>query len=141
MRLKIDLPSRILFSTVMPVTLSDINYGNHMGNERFLLFAHEARLRWFRSLGYDDELALEGGIGIVMTQASIQFLAEVFHGEEITINLGISETTKYGFEVVYQMMNRSGKEVARVSTGIIGMDYQTRKVAAIPSGFFDKLNH
>jgi len=34
------------------VRVGDINYGGHLGNDKFLLFFHGARLNFFSELGF-----------------------------------------------------------------------------------------
>ena len=59
--------------------ISDINYGNHLGNERVLAYMQETRLRYFQSLGYDDELHIEG-IGTIQADAAIELPRRGFPG-------------------------------------------------------------
>jgi acyl-CoA thioester hydrolase len=43
-RVKIELPESWTFRTDIPIRITDINYGNHMGNDSFLGILHEARM-------------------------------------------------------------------------------------------------
>ena len=45
-RIKLALPDRWTFSTELPVRISDINYGGHLGNDAVLALAQEARVRF-----------------------------------------------------------------------------------------------
>jgi acyl-CoA thioesterase FadM len=42
-RIKLHLPTIIHFSTEIPVRITDVNYGGHLGNDALLWFIHEAR--------------------------------------------------------------------------------------------------
>ena len=42
------------FSTQLTVGIGDINYGGHVGNDRFLLFFQEARLRFLAGFGMSE---------------------------------------------------------------------------------------
>jgi acyl-CoA thioester hydrolase len=35
-RVKLDLPDNFTFTTEMPIRLTDLNYGNHLGNAQLL---------------------------------------------------------------------------------------------------------
>jgi 4-hydroxybenzoyl-CoA thioesterase len=58
-RIKIACPSSSSIRDSMDVRIGDINYGGHMANDAILRLAHEARLRWLKSMGY-SELDVEG---------------------------------------------------------------------------------
>ncbi|BBF84777.1 hypothetical protein DLM_1152 [Aquitalea magnusonii] len=138
-RIKIALPEHFLYQTSMEVRIGDINYGGHMANDAILRLAHEVRLRWLNSMGY-SELDVEGA-GIIMADAAIMYRAEVFHGDSLLFKLGICDPNKYGLDIVYQAIDgNSGKEVARLKTGIVFFDYQTRQVATMPPAFATRLN-
>jgi acyl-CoA thioester hydrolase len=133
-RVQLQIPDRVVYETVLDVRIGDINYGNHMANDAILRFAHEARLRFLISLGY-TELNVEG-VGIILSDAAICYRAEVFHGMTLRLRLGIMDFTRSGFDLTYQAVDdNSGKEVARLKTGIVFFDYAQRKVALVPPRF------
>ena len=133
-RIKIDMPDNYLFSTTMDVRISDINYGNHLGNDSVLSFVHEARTRFFRQYGY-TEMDVEG-YGIIMTDSAIVYKAEGFHGDQIQIDITVGDFNKYGCDIFYLMTNKAtAVEIAHVKTGIVFFDYETRKVVTLPEGF------
>lgn len=133
-RIKIDMPDNYLFSTVMDVRISDINYGNHLGNDSVLSFVHEARTRFFRQYGY-TEMDVEG-LGIIMTDSAIVYKAEGFHGDQIQIDITVGDFNKYGCDIFYLMTNKAtAVEIAHVKTGIVFFDYDVRKVAGLPEAF------
>ncbi|NRP37056.1 MULTISPECIES: thioesterase family protein [unclassified Marinobacterium] len=133
-RIKIDMPDNYLFSTVMDVRISDINYGNHLGNDSVLSFVHEARTRFFRQYGY-TEMDVEG-LGIIMTDSAIVYKAEGFHGDQIQIDITVGDFNKYGCDIFYLMTNKAtAVEIAHVKTGIVFFDYDARKVVTLPEQF------
>lgn len=136
-RLTIDLPSTVLFRTSVDITIADINYGQHMGNDAALRLAHEARVRWLKSLDY-SELNIEG-FGIIVSDAAVIYRAEVFHGDRLTLSLGLADHNKYGFDIVYTAHSgNTGQEVLRIKTGVVFFDYQQRKIAAAPAAFLHR---
>ncbi len=133
-RIKIEMPDNYLFSTVMDVRISDINYGNHLGNDSVLSFVHEARTRFFRQYGY-TEMDVEG-LGIIMTDSAIVYKAEGFHGDQIQIDITVGDFNKYGCDIFYLMTNKAtAVEIAHVKTGIVFFDYDVRKVVTLPEQF------
>ena len=53
-RMKIEMPSLWQYSTEIEVRVSDLNYGNHMGNQQFLAYAQEARVRFLAENGFTE---------------------------------------------------------------------------------------
>lgn len=138
-RIKINQPDNFIFTTEVTLRISDINYGGHMGNDAVLSIAHDARVAFLKSLGY-AELDIEG-LGIIMSDSAIIYKSEAFHGETLEINIGISDTHKYGMDIIYFIQEKqSQREVARVKTGILFFDYNERKVKNTPEEFVNKCN-
>lgn len=133
-RIVIDLPERFAFSTELTVYLSHINYGNHLDNALLLTLVSEARLRFFKSLGY-TELDVEG-VGIIVADAAVQYKSEAFHGEVLVAAMTPVDFNKYGCDLVWRLSEKdSGREVARGKTGIVFFDYTSRKMAPVPAAF------
>lgn len=53
-RLKLILPESFLFSTTIAVRITDLNYGNHLANDKVLSILHEARMQFFQHYGYSE---------------------------------------------------------------------------------------
>ncbi len=139
-RIHIDLPDRFIFSTELPVRISDLNYGNHVGNDSILTLMQEARALFYRSLGFISEVEIEGSVGQVVADAALVYKAESFFGDTLIIELAVREFHKYGFDMLYRISNKdTGKEVARGKTGIVCFDYLKRKMAPIPASLQNAL--
>lgn len=139
-RVEIEMPEKYIFRAELPVRVSDINYGGHVGNDSILGLMQEARVLFYRSLGIRDEVSIDGRVGQIITDASVVYKSEAFLGDILEFQLGVSDLSKYGFNMYYLIANKeSGKEVARGKTGILCFDYERRKVVSIPQTFLDKL--
>ncbi|MCM5529281.1 thioesterase family protein [Parasegetibacter sp. NRK P23] len=139
-RIKIELPANFTFSTTIPVRITDVNYGGHVGNDSILSMLHEARMRFLKHLGY-SELSLEG-VSLIMADVAIEFKAELFYGEEVIASVAATEFSKVGFELYYKLekeVEGARKLVATAKTGMICFNYDTRKVAAVPALAAEKL--
>lgn len=138
-RIKIELPERFLFSTEIVLCLSHINYGGHLDNALLLTLVSEARLRFFKALGYRSELDVEG-LGIVVADAALQYKSEAFHGEIMLIRMAAADFNPYGCDLLWRMNEQtSGREIARGKTGIVFFDYAVRKVGSLPEQFRTRL--
>lgn len=134
-RQKIELPEHWLFSTELPIRITDLNYGRHVGNDTMLALLQEARVRWLRALGYESELLAEP-VGLILVDLAVRFKAELHYGDTVCVRLAISEWSRRGFELVYQATKGTDEtEVARATTGFIFFDYAARRLADPPADF------
>ncbi len=139
-RIQIDLPESFLYTTELAVRASDLNYGAHVGHDAILTLLQEARIMFYRSLGFSSELSFEGSVGQIIADAALQYKSESFLGDVLVISIAVADITKVSFDMLYRIDNKNtGKEVARGKTGIVCFDYERRKVASIPEGLRIKL--
>jgi len=137
-RIQIDLPDQFPFSTEITLYLSHMNYAGHLDNALLLTLVSEARARFFKSFGY-TELDVEG-LGIVVSDAAVQYKSEAFHGEIMVVSMAADSFNKRGCDLLWQMTDSaSGREVARGKTGIVFFDYGARKVATLPEAFMRRV--
>ncbi len=132
-RVKIELPEKVLGVFEIPVRISDINYGNHLGNDALVSIVHEARVQWLRSLNF-TELNI-GGVGLIMSDLAVQFKSEVFYGDSIRVTILPGTPSSVGFDLYYSLRNSQNILVAQAKTGMVCFDYEKKKVAPIPVSF------
>lgn len=135
MKIKLKEPSHYVFKTDYQVAINDVNYGGHVGNERYLGIAHETRIRYYRSLNITEHNLGRKDAGTIMANAIINYKAEAFHGDTLTISLGFSEIGSRSFELFYKFENQNGVLVALVSTTIVCYNYDLKKTISIPEEF------
>ena len=133
-RVKLDLPDDFPFSTEIPLRITDINYGGHLGNDALLSLLHEARVRFLRQYGF-SETDIDGS-AIIMADTAIIYKSEAFYGDIATIEVAVCDAHSHGCDFVYRLTNKeSGKEIARAKTGIVFFDYGKRKTVHMPPKF------
>ncbi|MEI9935244.1 MAG: RdgB/HAM1 family non-canonical purine NTP pyrophosphatase [Ferruginibacter sp.] len=133
-RIKIEFPENIITSIIIPVRITDINYGNHVGNDAFVSIIHEARLQWLKQ-NHLSELDITDGAGLIMSDLAIEFKNESFYGDIIEVKLATGEVSRVSFELYYQLSTSRNNQIillAIAKTGMVCYDYATKKVAAIP---------
>ena len=139
-RAKIRLPEPKLFETEITVMISDINYGNHLGNDRVLSYMQETRLRYFQSLGYRDELQIEG-VGTIQADAMIEYRGEAFQADRIRCELFIGDIGRRSIDFYYLLSQAKTEQVvAKGKTGIAFYDYGLGSTVSVPAGFLEKVD-
>ncbi|TCK03085.1 acyl-CoA thioesterase [Marinobacterium mangrovicola] len=133
-RIRIDMPDNYLFSTEIPIRISDINYGGHLGHDSVLSIIHEARVRFLKQYHY-TEMDIEGA-GLVMSDNAIIYKAESFYGDSVQVDVTVGDFNKYGCDIYYLLTNKkTAVEIAHAKTGVVFFDYEARKIRPIPEAF------
>ena len=139
-RIKIAIPEQFSFSCQIPIRISDINYGGHVGNDTILTIVHEARMQFLKSLDF-TEMDF-GGIGMIMADAAIEFKNELFYGETVITSVVVTDISKIGFDLIYKLEKEkegNKKIIAIAKTGMICYDYSVKKITAIPEVALKKI--
>ncbi len=138
-RIEISLPNEYAFSTNIPIRISDINRGGHMGWEAMFTILDEARFQFLSNLDYPEREGKE--IPHIMIDAGIIYKRQAYHGQTLRVEIAVTELTDKGFDIVYRVSEaKSGTEIARAKTGILYFDYRKQKVVSIPNGLRNKLS-
>lgn len=139
-RIRIVFPDQVLFETQIPVRITDLNYGNHVGNDVYLRYLQEVRAEWVKSAGYASETAIEGG-GLIMADAAVSYRAEVFYGQTLKAELAADEISRSTFDLVYCLTDVETEQVVLLAkTGMVFFDYENRTIIPIPPKFLMKLH-
>lgn len=164
-RVEIKFPMVTHFSTELNVRVSDINQGNHLGHDRLITMIHEARVQFFRALGY-EELNVEG-VGTLVADLAISYQNEAFYGDFLRFDVSVQDISRKSCQFIYRVTASSGfsgdesqmlkksevsrsevsdnhvkrdKLIALAKTGVVFFDYTLRKSVAIPPGFITQLD-
>lgn len=132
-RLKINLPEKILASFSIPVRITDINYGNHVGNNAIVEIIHEARMQFLHKYNF-TELDIAGS-SLIMSDLLVEYKNESFYGDVLEVTLYCGEISRVAFEFFYKIStNRNEQEIVIVSakTGMVCYDYKRKKVSSLP---------
>jgi len=132
-RHKIVLPTSFSYETSIPVRIDDINYGNHLSNDRLMSLAFEARVRFYKQFGLTELSDI--GTGTIMSYANINYKKEAHYGDTLTVQMAARSLTKVSFEIVYHFLNQEKQTVATMETGIVSFDYKQQKISSLPEPF------
>jgi len=136
-RIKLTLPGQFSFTATIPIRITDLNYGNHVGNDAVLSIIHEARVQFLSHHGF-AELDC-AGVGLIMSDVGIEFKKEIFYGDVLSVNVAAVNFTSIGFDLYYQILNKENVVTALAKTGMVCYDYEKKKIAAVPAVVKEKL--
>ena len=133
-RLSLELPEHFNFSTNFNVRITDLNYGDHVGNDSVLSLLHEGRMRFLNHYGFSEKDA--GGPGLIMLDAQLVYKRQLGYPEAITIEVAAIDPSKSGFTLAYQIRKGDGGEIAvQARTNMSFFDYDRGRPARMPEAF------
>lgn len=134
-RIKLTFPENSIFSYKSTIGVNQINYGGHLGNDSILTIFQDARIAFFLSNKL-SEINIGNELGIIQSDAAIQYKSEGHLHEEITTEVAIIPTSKIGFDIYCKITSLATKKVIAIGkTGMITFNYATKKMAPTPESF------
>ena len=138
-RVKLVFPEKLHSTIRLSIRVTDINYGNHLGNNALVGLLHEARLLWLAKAGF-TELNI-GGAGLIMSDLAVEYKSQAYWNENIDIAIACQNIERAAFEVYYQVSNEKNSVIAVAKTGMVCFNYTENKVVGIPDSFRDFLDN
>lgn len=130
-RIKIELPAKQLATVEISVRITDINYGNHLGNDAIVGLIHEARMRWLSQHQWTEVHC--AGTGLIMAGLAVEFRQEAFYGDVLDVEVLGGSYSRIGFDLGYRITNRrTGAVTALALTNMVCFDYSSRRPAPLP---------
>ena len=129
--------SQFKFFTPIQVSIKDINYGGHVGNDVYLSYYQEGRLAYFKQFGF-SEMNI-GGNGIILVKAELEYKAELFHQDLLKVYCRISEIKNSSFIMEYLIEKEPDIIASTGKTVLVSFDYQNRKITKVPDIFKEKV--
>jgi len=137
---KIEEQAVYPFRCTLEVRVTDLNYGAHLGYDRLLGLAHQARLILFREWGVDETDLGDGRTGIVASDLTVNYLGEGFVHDELDFEIRPVEVGPITFRLAHRITGKgTGRKVALAEIGFAGFDYKARSVARLPEEFRQRL--
>lgn len=128
------------FKFVIPYTVRvvDVNYGAHVANSAVLNFFQDARIAYLKNLGGYTEMDIGNACGIILPEAHVKYLAEMFLGEELVVGVKVTNVGRSSFTMRYRI-ERDGEVTAEGETALICFDYEKRKPRRLDVVFREKI--
>lgn len=138
-RIKLKAMPYYEFSLDLNVRISDLNLGAHLGSSQMTDFLQEARMGYLDRLGANESDLGDGKTGIVIGDLAVNFTAEAFRGDLVTVEVHMGEIKEKGLRIFYRI-KRQETLIALAETGVVSFSYSKRQPALIPAQFKDRLN-
>ncbi len=123
----------------LKVSIRDINYGGHVGNDAYLSYYQEGRIAYLKHLGF-SELDM-GGCGMILVKSELSYASELFHQDQLKVYCRISLLKNTSFVMDYLIEKQPDIVASYGSTVLVAFNYQERKVVKIPATFQEKVKN
>ena len=122
-----------MFIFYYTVKQEDLNYGNHVGNERALLFFQWTRESFLRQNNL-SETNIGDGSGFIQVEATVQYKKQLFLDQKIEVR--ITKIEIKGLKITFEYEIYTGKELAITGTAtVLAYNYEEQKIKKIPAKF------
>ena len=122
-----------MFKFNYTIKQEDLNYGNHVGNERALLFFQWTRESFLRQNNL-SETNIGDGSGFIQVEATVQYKKQLFLNQKIEIR--ITKIEIKGLKIVFEYEIYSGQDLTITGTAtVLAYNYEEQKVKKVPANF------
>ncbi len=137
-RLKLEFPEdQYCYSSQLTVRTTDINAGNHLGNDSMISMISEARARFLFEFGVRDIEA--DGTGIIVTDLATTYRAEAHARDQLLFEVGVMDFNKYGGDITFRITRpRDNTLIAMAKSGFVFFNYKRSQVVPMPEEFGSK---
>ncbi len=134
-RLHLEFPEeQYYYTTALTVRVTDINGGNHLGNDSMISMISEARARFLYEFGVRE--TERDGTGIIVTDLATTYRAEAHARDSLLFEVGVMDFNKYGGDITFRITRPRDKTViAMAKSGFVFYNYKTSQVVAMPDEF------
>lgn len=120
--------------------VADLNYGNHLSNDRVLSYFHESRVLWLSKNNLSKQDV--GGCGLIITGATSEYFQQAHLHQQLPLTLVLREVGKVRFTIVYPLHDsQTNHVIALVETHMGCFDYQNQRPTRAPKPLLDSFTH
>lgn len=126
-----------MFEFNYTITKEDINMGNHVGNERAVLFFQWARTEFLKRFNL-SQLNVGNNCGLIQEETFVKYKKQLFLDNKIKIKIDKIEIIKlrivFYFSIYLENFENNLEDELAISghTTMIVFDYEKQKVRRIP---------
>jgi len=126
------------YKTVIEMRFADLDMMGHVNNAIYFTYMEIGRTKyWKHAINWDWKTT-----GVVIGQASIDYIAPIFLGDKINMYVRTSRIGNTSFDLEYLIVkDENGKEVicSRGKTVCVAYDYTSKKPSPIPEKEREKM--
>jgi acyl-CoA thioesterase FadM len=134
-RIKLIEQKKYEFVYNIQVRITDMNSAGHIGNSQIAEIMQEASFQLYRTLGLSIA-DIGDDTGTVMADLVVNFKAEAYAGDILSVGCHIGDIDKKSFRIFY-ILQRDNNIIALAETGILPFDYTHHSRPLLPEKFIN----
>ena len=138
-RIKLKELDRYRFSHQQQIYISNINPAGHVGASQMLDIIHDGRYQMLKSMGFSELNLGDGKTGSILSDLAVNYKAEIFLDDKVTIESDIAEIEEKGFRIFHRIV-KNGKTAVLAETGHVSFNYLEKSISRVPEIFICKIN-
>lgn len=124
------------FTYHVTVQARDVNSTEHLDHKVLMAMIQDARTNILHDLGLKESSIDNGHVGVILADIAINYRAEVFAFEKLTVESHYGEFDEKSFRIHFRIRKDGGRcLVALIEAGFVVYDYLNRSVTRMPESF------
>lgn len=129
-----------IYTHRVEVRFRDCDPLGHANNAVYLTYLEQARFSHWRELwGFESFAVAEGGPGVILVRAEIDYRAQVRPGDVLEVRIGLAAVGRTSFTYDYEIVDPPNRIVATAKTVQVMFDYGAARPVPIPDDIRAKL--
>ena len=138
-RIKLSELARYRFTHEQYIYIANLNVAGHVGAPQMIELIHDGRHQLLKSMGFSEMNLGDGKTGMILSDLAVNYKAELFLDDKISIETDIDEIEEKGFRFFYRIL-KNGKTAVLAETGHVCFNYFDKSICKLPEIFHKKLN-
>ncbi len=119
------------FTVDLPVRISEVNYGNHLGHAALTSLIHQTKILYFREFNIDERNI--NGNGAIVKRLEIDYKGEAHFDDMLHVNVRVNAITRTTCILEYVVTkNEANTPVTHVFETLAFINYESRKPVRTP---------
>lgn len=112
------------------VRFSETDALGHISNISYFIYLEEARIEFFKALGFDMDIAKWK---VIMASAKCDFFSQGFFNQQLKVISAVSKIGNSSFSIVHRIEDaNTGQLIAKGDASAVHFNFETQKSESLP---------
>lgn len=128
--------SDYVFHTLLPVRISDLTGGLHVGNHVYIAYATEAQLQLMAAMGFPQLMVADAMP--INNHLEVSYLSEAKYGDVIEASVAIEAFETSQYQLIINLNNaKTERTICQLRMCMVFLDMKTHRRCDVPEVFID----
>jgi len=112
------------------VRFSETDALGHISNISYFIYLEEARIEFFKALGFDMDIAKWK---VIMASAKCDFISQGFFNQQLKVISAVSKIGNSSFSIIHRIEDaNTGQLIAKGDASAVHFNFETQKSESLP---------